>query len=253
MKMLVTGASSGIGRAFACRASDGPNRVMGTYLTRPNSYAKAGTPVNDGLDNTGVEYSQWDVREDSPLEVRQFAQGCPVFVHCAGITYLAPYETMDMSQVRAVIDTNVLGTINLIRLAAAMAYHDGPRAVPPRIIIVSSVAAYTPMRLSAAYNASKAAQDALVRQAARELGDRFSVIGIRPGYVKETKLADYVMEQACSQRDMTEKGFHAYNMKTSITGRYPTMDEVVETILWAATEAPAQALTGSFLNPSCGS
>jgi NAD(P)-dependent dehydrogenase (short-subunit alcohol dehydrogenase family) len=243
MRILVTGASSGIGRAVAQHLHAAHN-VLGTYMTGKDTY-----PHKGEAEQVGFTQTKWDVRQPAPTEIERFLEyrtPCSV-IHCAGITYLASYETMDMSQVQAVVDTNIMGTINVLGVVARKAQPGST------VTIVSSVAAYTPMRLSAAYNASKAGQDALVRQAAREFGSRFSVIGIRPGYVQETKLADYVMEQACGQRGMTQQGFHDYNMKTSITGRYPTMQEVVDTIAWAATAAPAQALTGSFLNPSCGS
>lgn len=248
-RILITGESSGIGKAVSLDLRENPFnngvddpelfRIFGTYSTTlPEK-------ENPGL----TERFRWDVRREAPVLLeKEIAVGMDAIVHCVGVNKLAAYGKMNMTEFKEVMDVNVYGTANLLNLVAKV----HPAGKPCKVVIVGSVAARIPMRMSAAYNASKAAQAMLVRQAAREFGTRFSVVGVQPSFIPGTKMSDYVKTTVKALRNQTDAEFDDYQLKISPVGRYATMNEVVACIRWLITGAPAQALTGQFLTPSCG-
>jgi NAD(P)-dependent dehydrogenase (short-subunit alcohol dehydrogenase family) len=249
-RVLIVGESSGIGKAVSDKLKNltEPGREFATVLAFDifGTYISAET----SFDSENVQRFRWNVRSEVPVMLeRHFAQGFDAVVHCAAVNKLEPYGKINLTNFREVMDTNVLGTANMLNL---LAKHGANAERKCRVIVVGSVAAYTPMRMSAAYNASKAAQAMLVRQAAREFGSTMSVIGVQPSYVPGTKMSNYVKETVKVLRNQTDSEFDDYQLKISPVGRYAEMSEVVECIRWLITDAPAQALTGQFLTPSCG-
>ncbi|HEX8593137.1 MAG TPA: 3-hydroxyacyl-CoA dehydrogenase [Pseudomonas sp.] len=117
-------------------------------------------------------------------------------VNCAGIVgaqkILGKEGVHDLDSFRRVIDVNLIGSFNLLRLASAAiaqstANEDGERGV---IINTASVAAYDGQIGQAAYAASKGALVSMTLPAARELA-RFGirVMTIAPGIFETPMMA----------------------------------------------------------------
>ncbi|PZP28085.1 MAG: 3-hydroxyacyl-CoA dehydrogenase [Kocuria rhizophila] len=189
---LVTGAASGLGAATAAALADRGVRVIGVDL--PAGIEKA-------PEVAGVTYHAADVTqpEDVRAAVAAAAEVGPLrtVVNCAGIApsarILGKKGPHDLGLFETVIRVNLLGTFNVLTLAAqAMAEtepvdEDGQRGL---IVNTASVAAFEGQVGQAAYAASKGGVHSLTITAARDLAS----LGIRvntvaPGIVETPMLA----------------------------------------------------------------
>ncbi|HJS08656.1 MAG TPA: SDR family NAD(P)-dependent oxidoreductase, partial [Pirellulales bacterium] len=104
----------------------------------------------------------------------------------------------DLDAFRRVIEINLIGTFNVVRLAAAAMQATSPNADGERGVIVAtaSVAAFEGQIGQAAYAASKAGVAGMMLPLARELG-RFGirVVGIAPGVFDTAMMGALTPEQ----------------------------------------------------------
>jgi len=175
---VVTGGASGLGAATANALAAAGARV--TVLDRDGDGAAA---VANGVGGLGLNCDVADGEAvEAALEEASSAHGpCGVLVNCAGI---APAKRivgrdgpMKLEDFEAVIRVNLIGTFNLMRLAAAEMAGRAPNEDGERGVIVNtaSIAAYEGQVGQAAYAASKGGIAALTLPAARE----FAAIGVR--------------------------------------------------------------------------
>ena len=188
----VFGGASGLGEATARRLAAGGAKVLiadlneerGTAVAREIGGAHA---VTDVADSESVEGAIAAASELGDLRIA---------VDCAGIatpTKLIrkgrPTPLEDFAKVLAV---NLLGTINVLRCAAAaMAgaepVADGDRGV---CVVTASIAAFEGQVGQVAYAASKAGVSGLTLPVARELADKaVRVVAIAPGLFDTPLLA----------------------------------------------------------------
>ncbi len=186
MVALVTGAASGLGAAtVAGLVADGV-RVVGVDLERDGAEEAVTSQGN------GVAFVPADVRDEAAvgaavqLAVEWFG-GLHIAVNCAGVAtpgrVLGRNGPHDLDAFRTVIDINVVGSFNVLRLAAAaMAATDpvdGQRGV---IVNTSSIAAQDGQVGQAAYAASKGAIASMTLPVARDLaGLGIRCVAIAPG------------------------------------------------------------------------
>ena len=183
---LVTGGASGLGRATAARLVQDGARVV--LLDLPGS---AGAAVAKELGERAV-FVPGDVRdeEDAARAVAAAAMLGPlrVTVNCAGLgkagrTVARDGEPYPLHDFRSVVEINLIGTFNVLRLAAAqMAGNDeleGGRGV---IINTASVAAFDGQIGQSAYSASKGGIVGMTLPIARDLASiGVRVLTIAPG------------------------------------------------------------------------
>jgi len=190
---VVTGGASGLGRATAARLVAGGGRVA--LLDRP---ASAGADTARSLGGAAI-FTPADVTSEEQVTTalagaRDQLGGLNVLVNCAGIgtamkTFgkAGPARLDDFTRV---IQVNLIGTFNCIRLAAVhMAKNtpttDGERGV---IINTASVAAFDGQIGQAAYSASKGGIVGMTLPVARDLAELgIRVVTIAPG-IFETPL-----------------------------------------------------------------
>lgn len=189
---LVTGAASGLGAATAAALAERGVRVIGVDLP-------AG--IDKAAEVSGVTYHPADVTQpdDVRAAVAAAAETGPLrtVVNCAGIApsarILGKKGPHDLALFETVIRVNLIGTFNVLTLAAeAMAEtdpvdEDGQRGL---IVNTASVAAFEGQVGQAAYAASKGGVHSLTITAARDLAS----LGIRvntvaPGIVETPMLA----------------------------------------------------------------
>ena len=175
---LVTGAASGLGEATARALAEKGARV--TLLDRDADKLNAVAKDIDGL-AIACDVTSAEEVAAAFATARERHGHCAIAVSCAGIAPAAKIVgrdgPMDLDVFRKVIDINLIGTFNILRLAAAdMAQRepneDGERGI---IINTASIAAYEGQIGQAAYAASKAGVVGLTLPAARE----FARSGIR--------------------------------------------------------------------------
>ncbi|MFE7235827.1 SDR family NAD(P)-dependent oxidoreductase [Streptomyces sp. NPDC002405] len=192
---LVTGAASGLGAATAAELAARGATVYGLDLEQ--AVAAAG-PQPDGVTLLAA-----DVTEEAPVRAalaRIDADGAVlrVAVNCAGIApsarVLGRKGPHDLDLFRTVLHVNLLGTFNVLRLAAeAIARHE-PDAYGQRGVIVNtaSIAAFEGQIGQIAYAASKAGVAGMTVTAARDLAQHgIRVVTIAPGIVDTPMMAGF--------------------------------------------------------------
>ncbi|HZZ26727.1 MAG TPA: SDR family NAD(P)-dependent oxidoreductase [Pirellulales bacterium] len=192
---LITGGASGLGMACARRLVAAGGQVVIADLNEAIGQAFA---VELGR---AARFVHTDVTSEHDAKVvietvqREFGplQG---LVQCAGILGAArlvgKHGPHDMALFERVIRVNLIGTFNMLRLAAATMSTNTPHSNGERGVIVntSSVAAFEGQIGQAAYAASKGAVASLTLPAARELA-RFGirVLAIAPGIFETAMMA----------------------------------------------------------------
>ena len=153
---LVTGSSSGIGRATADALASAGWRVTGG--SRREQTAEGWTPVAlDVTDDASVAAAA------SALLAREGR--IDALVHCAGISVAGAVEDVSVEEAAHQLATNYLGTVRLLKavLPAMREQRSG------RIVVVGSIGGIIALPFIAHYSASKFALDGLVGALRHEL------------------------------------------------------------------------------------
>ncbi len=191
---LVTGAGSGMGAASARRLAAAGARVA---LLDVNAEAAAAVAAEIGALAIECDVADAASAEAAVTRARELHGPARVCVCCAGIAPAARIVgregPMALDDFARVIEVNLLGTFNLLRLAAADMIPLEPLGDSEErgvIVTTASVAAYEGQVGQAAYSASKGGVVALTLPAARELA-RFGVrvMCIAPGLIATPMLA----------------------------------------------------------------
>lgn len=193
--VLVTGGSSGLGAATV--------DALGTRGARVVSMDRAASDRSDRPPWL-VEH-QGDIRDPesvaAALAAAEDLGGLRIVVNCAGIDtparVLAGDEPHDLELFRQVLDVNLLGTFNVVRLAArsmaARPPQDGVRGV---IVNTSSIVAFDGQKGHVAYAASKAGIVGMTLPLARDLASKgIRVVTLAPGLFN-TRLVERLDERA---------------------------------------------------------
>lgn len=178
---LVTGGASGLGRATAeALTANGASVTIVDLATSP------GQEVSDALPR--ARFVPADVTQEAEVQhaVDQ-AEDLRIAVCCAGIGAAARIVGREgahpLDLFRQVIDVNLVGTFNVLRLAAARMSRLDPVEEERGVVIqTSSIAAFEGQVGQAAYAASKAGIAGLTIAAARDLAQHLiRVCTIAPG------------------------------------------------------------------------
>ena len=181
---IVTGGASGLGHATAKALADHGAQVFALDLADAVGVA----PVVDG-----VTYVEADVTEAGQLAAAvDRAVGCGVplrtAVNCAGVTAFAPILSdgghHDLALFRRVVEVNLIGTFNLMVLAAAAIARSEPLPDNTRGVVINtaSIGAFDGASGTTAYSASKSGVAGLTLPAARDLASHgIRVMAIAPG------------------------------------------------------------------------
>jgi NAD(P)-dependent dehydrogenase (short-subunit alcohol dehydrogenase family) len=182
---LVTGAASGLGAATARHLAG-----LGARVAVLDRDERAGRAVADEI---GGVFCPCDISDPVAAEAAIAAAAAAhgparILVNCAGIGGAARIVGRDgpmpLDAFAAIVQVNLIGTFNMIRLAAAPMTALEPLETGERGVIIStaSVAAFEGQVGQAAYSASKGGIVSLTLPAAREFA-RFGirVLTIAPG------------------------------------------------------------------------
>ncbi len=204
---LVTGAASGMGKATAEFLAANGAKVT---LLDIDEDAVSKIAIEQNMTAIAVDVTSAQSMEDAVSKAHNSNGVARILVNCAGI---APAKRivgrdgpMPLEEFKHVIDVNLNGTFNAIRVMAAALRNApvlddaGERGV---IVNVASVSAFEGQIGQAAYSSSKGAIVALTIQAAREFASSgIRVMTIAPGLVATPMLLgmpDEVQESLASQ------------------------------------------------------
>lgn len=192
---LVTGAASGLGAAVTRMLAEEGAKVVGIDLN-----AEAGEMLSGELGDT-VQFQRADVADEADgAAAIAFAKRTFGHVHglinCAGV---APSEKIlgrdNLHRLGSFVRTvsiNLVGTFNMLRLAADAIAKEAPDADGERGVIINtaSIAAFDGQIGQAAYAASKGGVAALTLPVARELARHgVRVVTIAPGIFETPMMA----------------------------------------------------------------
>lgn len=173
--VVVTGVSSGIGRATAAKFAKQKCKVFGTV----RNLAKV-QPI------PGVELVEMDVRDEASVKrgiqsIIDQAKRIDVLVNNAGGSLVGAVEETSVTEAQSLFDTNVFGILRTMQ--AVLPYMRAQRS--GRIVNISSVLGFIPAPYMGLYAASKHAVEGLsesLDHEVRQFGIR--VILVEPAYTK---------------------------------------------------------------------
>lgn len=206
--VIVTGASTGIGRATAIKLARCGYLVYAGVRRQESAAAL--------LDEAGAESRlrpvMLDVTDQQHVaavaaQVAQEMDGLPLrgVVNNAGIAVAAPLEFLPMDDLRQQFEVNVIGQV-----AVSQAFLPLLRKHGGRLIYVGSISGLVSTRLLGAYSASKFALEAVADAFRRELsphGVRVSLV--EPGRVA-TPIWDKSLEDGLARMDSLEPEAREY-------------------------------------------
>jgi NAD(P)-dependent dehydrogenase (short-subunit alcohol dehydrogenase family) len=180
---LVTGGASGLGAATAERLAQAGARVVIADLPSSNGKTLA--------ERIGATFVPTDVTDEQQAQaaVDAAAEQGPlrIDVNCAGIgsavKTFGRKGPFPLEEFTRVIQVNLVGTFNVIRLAAARMAEAEPVGEERAVIVnTASIAAYDGQIGQAAYSASKGGVVGMTLPIARDLASlRIRVVTIAPG------------------------------------------------------------------------
>jgi NAD(P)-dependent dehydrogenase (short-subunit alcohol dehydrogenase family) len=192
---LVTGGGSGLGAATARMFVAGGANVLIADVSRPAGEAMAAEL------GAQARFAATDVTDETSVQaaVRAAVEGFGALhgvVNCAGIAIaertLGKSGPHPLESFTRVLMVNLIGTFNVIRLAAAAMAENQPSADGERGVIVNtaSVAAFDGQIGQAAYSASKGGVVGMTLPIARDLARQgIRVMTIAPGIFETPMLA----------------------------------------------------------------
>ncbi|SFD85413.1 NAD(P)-dependent dehydrogenase, short-chain alcohol dehydrogenase family [Actinopolyspora alba] len=189
---IVTGGASGLGAATARELAANGARVFAVDL--PDAVANAAEV--DGVTHTAADVTDADQVQAAVESAAGSGVPLRTVVNCAGIGPSARVAGRkgphDFDLFRKVVEVNLVGTFNMLRLAAAAIGETEPDENGQRGVVVNtaSIAAYDGQIGQAAYAASKGGVASLTLPAARDLSSTgIRVMTIAPGIVDTPMLA----------------------------------------------------------------
>jgi NAD(P)-dependent dehydrogenase (short-subunit alcohol dehydrogenase family) len=225
--VVITGVSSGIGRAAAEKFAKQGCQVFGTV----RSIAKT-KPL------AGVQFVEMDIRDDASVKrgiqsVIGQAGRIDVLVNNAGMTLIGAVEETALSEGASLFETNVFGILRTVQ--SVLPYMRAQRS--GRIVNVSSVLGFLPAPYMGLYSASKHAVEGLsetLDHEVRQFGIRVTLV--EPHYTRtnleansphaNSKIAAYDRERDLVSRAVADS-----------VNAAPEPDGVANTIVEAALGA----------------
>lgn len=223
---LVTGASSGIGRATAKALQTAGFRVFGTSR-------RATTGNSDGITMLSCDVTDETSVDKTVAEVMATAGRIDLLVNNAGVGLFGAAEESSLSQAQALFDVNVFGVIRMTKavLPAMRARGKG------RIINLSSAHGFIPAPYFALYAATKHA----IEGYSQSLDHEVRTLGIRV-MVVEPAYTRTAFDENLFKPDQLQGVYDAARAGISVTvgeaiKKGDTPETIAVTVVQAATDA----------------
>ncbi|WP_123539003.1 SDR family NAD(P)-dependent oxidoreductase [Halosimplex salinum] len=249
--VIVTGGSSGIGRAAAFEFADaGAVVVVADVRSHPKDL-DAETPTHERIRDSWGEahYVETDVSDpeevESVVEAAREYGGVDVMVNNAGLFRGGAITDLDTGDLDAMLGVNVRGVFAGTQAAARdMLDRDEPGAIVNTASISSSLAQYGQV----GYDATKGAVRMVTRGAALDLAESgIRVNAVAPGQIATEFLEGWTEEAKRAAAGADDEGF----LKDIPMGRAGVPEDVAPAICYLASDA-AGYTTGELLHVDGG-
>ena len=181
---LVTGGSSGIGKAIALKLAS-ENQVIIIGLDEDRLHEVAGQqkqiiPLKFDL------YNLKDIRNIFEL-IDGMGYKLDGLIHSAGVAMSVPIGANDIEQMKQVMTVNCMAFAELMKYFSKKKYSNNGSSV----VAISSLAAYVCTKGTGIYAASKSALNNLVKVSAKELTKRhIRVNAVMPAFVQTSMISE---------------------------------------------------------------
>ena len=246
MRTVITGGAGGLGLATA-RAflAQGAQVLLADLDAQAliEAQRQLHAPAGD------LQTACCDITEPADCErlvaVAEEGLGGPidVFVANAGRPFGGPLEQAEPTAIRAVIDTNITGTL-LSAQAALASLRRSPRA---SLLFTGSLQSVLGRAERSVYTASKHAIAGLVKSLALEWGP----LGVRVNGIAPTLVDTPFLRQAYAQAGIEVAPALIRAAQSLPLGRIPTPEDFAHAAVFLASEE-ARAITGHMLMVDCG-
>ena len=241
--VLVTGATSGLGKAAAIYLAEQGYRVFAAGRSGERRAALEATARERQLALTTIEM---DVRDDGSVD-RAMAQieaagaSVDVLINNAGVAYVVPVEEIHLADLREQFEINVFGAVRVTQRVLPQMRARGRG----RIINMSSLAGRLAFPLFGAYSGSKFALEGMTDALRLEVYPfGIDVVLIEPGYIP-TAMEQTALELGSSYREKLEHGPYANAYRGFVrawrrgtSGTRTTAEDCARVILRAVRETP---------------
>ncbi len=235
---LVTGASTGIGRATVLRLDRAGNRVIASVRREEDATALK-EAASERLDHVIIDVTEQSTVEAGAEKVRGLTDRLDGLVNNAGTAIAGPLELLPIDHFRAQIEINLIGQV-----AVTQAFLPLLRVSRGRIVFVSSIGGRIALPFNGPYSASKFGLEAIGDSLRREVQPfGMEVVLVEPGAVatpiwdKGTERADKLLEGVTPEAfQLYEKRLTAFRKLAGEAGaRGVDPDEVAQVIETALT------------------
>jgi NAD(P)-dependent dehydrogenase (short-subunit alcohol dehydrogenase family) len=239
--VVVTGATSGIGREIALRFADaGASVVVGDVEEEPKD---ADTPTAEAIEDAGgtAEFVRTDVSDREQVRelvstAREYG-GVDVMINNAGIFIGGSILDLEPEAFETIHNVNAKGVYFGTQVAANDMLD---RGVEGNIVNTASISSHYAQKDQVQYDSTKGAVRMITRGSAFELADHgIRVNAVAPGQIA-TELAEGWSEEA------PEKAAKGELAKPVPLGRAGTPEDVAPAYLFLASDA-ARYVTGELL------
>jgi 3-oxoacyl-[acyl-carrier protein] reductase len=198
---VVTGGSRGIGRAIVLELASSGMKVAFTYHSNRQAADSLCREVQEhGGETVGFQQdvTNFDGAKAMLAEVKECFGPIDMLVNNAGITRDKPLALMQEDDWRAVIETNLYGTIHFAR-AVVYGFMKQKRG---RIVSITSVSGQTGLPGQTNYAASKAGIIGFTKALAKEVAKYgVTVNAVSPGYID----TDMLLTMSAQREQMLAK------------------------------------------------
>ena len=228
-RALITGCSTGIGRATAIELSQRGYEVIAT-ARRPETIQDLDVAGRLALDVDSDESVAAAVDEAGPIDV---------LVNNAGFGVEGPIESVPLDEVRRMFETNVFGSVRMIQALLPAMRERGDGA----IVNVTSTAAIASPPLGGFYAATKFAMEAISEALKLEAGHfGVRVFAIEPGVI-ETSFGSNALDHRAERGPYEELGTLWVKAMDVLGGGHAAPGpELVATAIAAALESDGTQL-----------
>lgn len=238
---VVTGGSSGIGRATAAMLAEcGAKVVVGDYTLHSEN--------DEPFDGLKIDQRSCDVRSETELKgLMDFAAGytgrIDILVNNAGIGMVKQIDDVSEADWDACIGTNVKAAFFGCKHAIGYMSADG---LGGSIVNVASNAGILPRAHDPVYSISKLAVSGLTKSLALcHSKDRIRVNAVCPGPVGGTRMIEAEIEMSDDPQAATQRLINA-SPAAKAHGRMIEVDEIAQAVLYLVSDASVM-VTGTLI------
>lgn len=247
--VVVSGVGPGLGRAIAVRSAEAgadlvlASRTESRLLEVAAEIEKLGrravvvpTDINDEV----------AVANLVATATEEFGRVDTLVNNAFAIPPITDLAEVELDQVRAGFETNVLAALRLTRLFVPALTETGGS-----VVMINSAVLRHSRRTFGPYKMAKSSLLALAQSLATELGPKgIRVNSVAPGYIWADNLKWY-FNYLAEQRGITSEQVYAETASTIDLRKLPEPDEIADAVVFFASTM-ARAITGACLDVNCG-